>query len=219
MDLPKTTVSSIVSTLESLGYLEKEPSTGKYRLGSAIFNLGVQYASNMDLVAQGRAWVERLCFQFMEPVNAGMFVGDKIVLIMRKEPDDRYMIFPQAGSIIPFHSTCIGKILLAYMDSGKRDRLLSNYTFDQFTPNTITSKELFLKELEKVKAEGIGFENQESIRGLVGIGGPVFNHTGAVIAAFAISGNPDTIEPRRDEIISAVRFTSEQISAQLNFKK
>jgi IclR family transcriptional regulator, KDG regulon repressor len=217
LSLPKSTIATIVATLETIGYLEKDPLTGKYRLGPHIFQLGMKCATNMDLVTIGRSWMERLCFQFMEPVNVGMLVGDKVMIVMRIEPENRYMVFPQAGSVIPAHSTCIGKALLAYMDKEKRDLLLSNYIFEQWTPNTITSKQSFLKELERARANAVSFDNQENINGLAGIGGPVFNHMGLVISAFAVTGNPDNIAKRRNDIIKAVRFTSQQISLQLGF--
>lgn len=217
LGLAKTTVASIVSTLVSIGYLEKDPFAGKYRLGPQIFQLGMKCATNMDLVTIARAWMERLCFQFMEPVNVGMLVGEHVTIVMRIEPGNRYMVFPQAGSVIPTHSTCIGKVLLAFMDEARRDTLLAGYRFERFTPNTIISREGFVTELGRVKAEGVSFDNQESINGLAGIGGPIFNHAGGVIAGFAITGNPYTIAKRREDILDAVRFTSQQVSSQLGF--
>ncbi len=215
LGLAKTTVAGIVATLEAIGYLERDPVAGKYRLGPQLFQLGMKCATNMDLVTIGRAWMERLCFQFMEPVNVGMLVGDKVTIVMRIEPENRYMVFPQAGAVIPAHSTCIGKILLAYMDAPRRDSLLAGYRFERFTKNTITALEPFLQELASVRESGLSFDNQESISGLAGIGGPVFNHTGTVIAAFALTGNPETMEKRRDDIVEAVRFTSREVSTQL----
>ncbi len=215
LGLAKTTVSSIVVTLDALGFLEKDHMTGRYRLGPQLFQLGMRCATNMDVVTLGRAWLERLCFQFMEPVNVGVLVGDKVTIILRTEPENRYMVFPEAGSVIPAHSTCIGKMLYAHMDSAKRDEILKGYKFDAFTPNTIRTKKAFLDELEQVKRDGISYDRQESINGLAGIGGPIFNHDGTLIAAFTISGNPDNIEKRKTDIIAAVRLTSRQISSQL----
>jgi IclR family transcriptional regulator, KDG regulon repressor len=215
LGLAKTTVSSIAVTLDALGFLEKERITGRYRLGPKIFELGMKCATGMDVITLGRAWIERLCFQFMEPVNVGVLVGDKVTIIMRTEPGNRYMVFPEAGSVIPIHSTSIGKTLLAYIDNDKREAILRDYRFEKFTPQTIDNRKAFLKELEQVKRDGISHDRQESINGLAGIGGPIFNHEGALIAAFAISGNPRNIEKRKAEIIAAVRLTSRQISSQL----
>ncbi|HQP30744.1 MAG TPA: IclR family transcriptional regulator, partial [Deltaproteobacteria bacterium] len=152
LGLAKTTIASIVQTLEAIGYLEKDPSSGRYRLGPQIFQLGMQCASNIDVITTGRAWIERLCFQFREPVNVGTLVGDKATIVMRIEPENHFMVFPQAGPMIPLHSTCIGKLLLAYMEESRRNALLSGYAFDKFTGNTFTSKTRFSTELETVKA-------------------------------------------------------------------
>jgi DNA-binding IclR family transcriptional regulator len=219
LGLPKATIAGLVATLEAGGYLEKELVGGKYRLGQKVFHLGVHYSANMDIVTLGRAWIERLCFQFMEAVNVGMLVGDRIVLIMRAEPKNGYMVFPQAGSILPAHSSCIGKTLFAYMDEEKRDSLLAGYNFERFTPNTIGNRESFLAELKKVREAGVSFENEESISGLVGIGGPIFNNRGEAVAAFVLSGNPQTMNERRQEIVEAVKFTSRQVSSQLGFDR
>ncbi len=217
LGLPKTTISSIVGTLEALGYLEKDHITLKYRLGPKLFQLGMKYATNMDLVITARAWMERLCFQFREPVNVGMLVGDKIIIVLRVEPENRYMVFPQAGSVIPLHTTCIGKLLFANLDEERREEMLANCTFDRLTNSTLASKEEFLHEINSVKKNGIAFDRQESIKGLAGIGGPIFNYTGNIIAAFAITGNADNIESQREEIIKAVKLTSQQMSLQLGY--
>jgi IclR family KDG regulon transcriptional repressor len=214
---PKATIATIVATLEAVGYLEKDAFSPKYRLGPRLFQLGLKCMAGLDLVTMARAWMERFSFQFMEPINLGMRVGDSVTIIMRIEPENRYMVFPQAGSTIPLHSTCIGKVLLAYMDRTERERLLEKYPFVALTPNTITSRAAFLKELARVKKTGVSFDRQESINGLAGIGGPIFNHAGAVVAGFAISGNAARIEEAAPEIIETVKFTTQQVSAQLGY--
>ena len=217
LHLPKTTISSIVQTLEALRFLEKDHITSKYRLGPALFQLGMKYATNMDLVIIARAWMERLCFQFMEPVNVGMLVGDKVIVVLRVEPENRFMVFPQAGSVIPVHTTCIGKILYAHMPADERNQILRNYPFEKLTSNSIDEREVFTKELERVKKEGIAFDNEESIVGLAGIGGPIFNYTGQAVAGFVITGKSEHIRKEREKMITAVRYTSGQVSSQLGY--
>jgi DNA-binding IclR family transcriptional regulator len=177
----------------------------------------MKYATNMDLVIIARAWMERLCFQFMEPVNVGMLVGDKVIVVLRVEPENRFMVFPQAGSVIPVHTTCIGKILYAHMPADDRNEILRNYTFEKLTSNSIDEREVFIKELERVKKEGIAFDNEESIVGLAGIGGPIFNYTGQAVAGFVITGKAEHIRKEREKMITAVRYTSGQVSSQLGY--
>jgi len=219
LKIPKTTISSIVLTLEALGYLEKDHITSKYRLGPALFQLGMKYATNMDLVIIARAWMERLCFQFREAVNIGMVVGSKVIVVLRVEPDSRFMVFPQAGSVIPTHTTCIGKTLCAFMDDEKRNEMLADYHFEKLTPNSINDRKAFMEEINHVRTEGLAYDRQESINGLAGIGGPIFNFTGQAVAAFAITGKADNIASHQEEIVKSVRYTSMQISAQLGYQE
>ena len=217
LNLPKSTIATIVNTLEAIGYLEKDPFSTKYRFGPQLVQLGLKCVASLDLITIARAWMERFSFQFMEPINLGMLVGDSVMIIMRVEPENRYMAFPRSGSTVPLHTTCIGKAILAYMDRANRNQILENYKFVQLTPNTITTKGEFLKELAKVKKTGVSFDRQESISGLAGIGGPVFNHAGVVIAAFAVSGNAERINQLSTEIIEAAKFTTEQVSSMLGY--
>lgn len=217
LSLPKTTIHSIVKTLCYLGYLEKDVTTGKYMLGPYVFQLGMKYATNLDIVSIGRVWAERLCFQYRQPVNIGMLVGGKVVVVLRVEPENRFMTYPQTGSVIPTHTTCIGKLLCAYTDNYRLHELLESYEFQALTKNSISSKEDFINELKMVRSMGISFDNQESIAGLAGIGGPIFNYTGQIIAAFAITGDADFIEKHRNDIITTVKDTSLQLSLQLGY--
>lgn len=217
LSLPRPTIQGIVNTLVARNYLEKDPLNSRYRLGPMLFQLGMKYATNIDLVTIARGWTERLCFQFNVPVNVGMMVGDKVVIVLRIEPENRFMVFPQAGSVIPSHTTCIGKVLFAFMDRELREKILASYAFKPLTPNSITTRERFEEELASVRQEDISFDREENIAGLAGIGAPIRNHTGQVIAAFAITGDAEAIEKQRAEMVDAVKYTSRMMSTQLGY--
>ena len=77
----------------------------------------------------------------------------------------------------------------------------------------------FLKEIKAVKKGRIGFENQESVTGMAGIGAPLMNHTGQVIAAFAVTGNAENIMKQKEKIIEAVQYTSRELSCLLGYRQ
>lgn len=218
LDIPKPTVQNIVSTLEENGLLEKDPMTQKYRLGPVLFQLGMQYANTMDLTMIARVWLEKLCHQYGEMSQAGIVMGERIVVVMKVEPDANYMVFPQAGSVVPPHSSAIGKVLLSWMSPVLRERILSGYMYTKFTEKTIDSREAYLRELEKVKKNGIAFDFQESINGLSCIAGPVFNNKNECMAAVSLSGNASKIESRKDEITDAVKYICFRISEQMGYR-
>ena len=218
LSLPKTTIQGLVTTLALMNYLEKDPFTEKYRLGPRLFQLGMSYAANMDMLTTARVWMERLCFKFQEPVNVGMLVGKKALILFRAEPDKNFKTFPQSGTVIPIHSSCIGKYLFAGMTPQRLDEALKDYNFEPLTENTITTKEEFLKELKQVRTDWISFDREENFIGMAGIGGPIFNHSGHIIAAFALTGNADRVNEMKESILREVKNTSKEISAQFGFR-
>lgn len=217
LGLPKTTVQGIVLTLLDMNFLERDPVTSKYRLGPMLFQLGMKYATNMDLVNIARVWMERLCFQFREPVNLGMLVGNHIVVLLRIEPENKFMAMPQAGSVIPAHTTSIGKIIYASLSEEHRNELLKDYSFTPMTDNSITRRDDFLAELREVKEKGISYDREENVVGLAGIGGPIYNYDGQVFAAIALTGNAENIISRQEDIINGLLYTCRMISEQLGY--
>ena len=218
LEMPKATVQNLASTLEDMGYLEKDPMTMKYRLGPVLFQLGMKYANSMDLTMIARVWLEKLCSQYGEMAQAGIMMGDKLTVVMKVEADSNYMVFPQPGSVIPVHSSSLGKVLLAHMGDSRRDRILAECDFVKFTGHTITTREDFIDELEKVRRTGVGYDTEETVEGLSCIAGPVFNNNGDCIAAISLSGNAFRIESKRDEIINAVKYVGSRISEQMGYR-
>jgi len=219
LGLAKTTIQGIVTTLVMLNYLERDPVTSRYRLGPMLLQLGMKYAINKDFVTIGKAWMERLSFQFNCQVNLGLLVGNRVVVALRVEPENKYMTFPYTGSVIPAHTTCIGKVLYANLDKRNRTKLLRDYKYEALTDNSIKNAKEFESALEKVREQGVSFDNEENFTGMAGVGGPIFNHVGDVIAAFAIVGGVSFIREKRKDIVDAVKYTSQMASSQLGYDR
>ena len=159
----------------------------------------------------------RLSFKLGLPVNAGFLVGNRIIIALRAEPESGSSFFPQMGLVIQPHTTCIGKIIYAFMDGQKREELLAQLEFEPLTERSITNPDVFRKELEQVRQEGISYENEENVPGMAGIGGPVFNSFGDLIAAFAVTGSVEQVESNRAQIIQEVQYSSREVSRKLGY--
>ena len=215
LSLPKTTVQGIVQTMEARDLLERDPRSSRYRLGPKLFQLGMKYATNMDLVAVVGVWMERLSFQFRVPVNVGMLLDSRVIIVLRVEHEKESRAFPQPGSVIPLHTSAMGKSILGFMDQDIRTPIVEGIDFRPLTKNSLTSALEFENELKEVQASGVSFDREENMPGLAGVGGPLFNHTNQVIAGFALSGSADIIQAHNEEIVQAVRYTSREASRQL----
>lgn len=217
LDLPKPTIYSLVNTMTQYQLLEQNPENSKYRLGPVLFRLGLQYARQSDVLSTVGVWTERLCYKFSQSVNVCMLMSGQVVVVYKADPDQVVISYPDAGTVVPVHNTANGKILLAYADPNVRDAILSDYDFFKSTPHTITDRAKFEKELERVEKEGISFNRQEGVSGIHAMAGPIFNHTGQVVASFAISGNPDYFKTNESRLVGEVKKTAKSISKQLGY--
>ena len=120
---------------------------------------------------------------------------------------------------MPLHCTGVGKILLAYGSGNLLNRVARTSGFPRFTPQTITSLANLKKELEGIREQGYAVDQEEAVEGLRCVAGPLFDHTGRVIAAFSVVGPVTRITPLRvPEIARLVCATSRRISSRLGYR-
>ncbi len=217
ISLPKSTVQGLVYSLENLEFLEQDLDTFKYRLGPKLFNLGMKYLTNNEIFTTTQVWMERLSYKYRGTVNVGILIDGKAVIVMHIDPETPFTNNPKVGNEIPLHSSAIGKTLLATLDERQQRELLKNYQFTSYTENTIGNIDVFIDELKKVKREGLGFDNEESTRGLSCIGAGLYNKKGHIVAAFSVSGSTEHIRKEKGDIIDSIRSTSRELSKKIGF--
>lgn len=216
--LSKNTIQGIVNTLVELNYLERDQNSKKYRLGSMLFRLGIVYAENIDFITNSKVWLERLCYKFNTPVNVGILSYDKVIIVARFDPGTGYTTPPRTGSFAPALNTSLGKILYAFMDQEKLLEIIHSSNFESFTKKSITSPDVFLKEIEQARKDTVSFDNEEVLQGIACIAGPIFNHNGEVLAAFSVSGEADFIYKNKKSIVDEIKYTSMEISKVFGYK-
>lgn len=74
------------------------------------------------------------------------------------------------------------------MPADRRDRIIDEIEFDALTPNTITDRRRLREELDRIREDGIAYNREESIQGLVGAGAPIRDQDGTVYGAISVIG-------------------------------
>ncbi|WP_436348292.1 IclR family transcriptional regulator [Natronorubrum sp. FCH18a] len=85
------------------------------------------------------------------------------------------------------HCTAAGKVILAHYPERRIRDILDRHGLDERTSNTITDRDELFDELERIREQGIAFNDEESVSSLRAVAAPVFYH-GEVVAAIAIPG-------------------------------
>ena len=186
LNLAKPTVHRIATQLEANNYLQRDPIDKRFIVGSELQDLSLQVISNASIGAPRHAILEALSEEVEETCNCTMLDGNHIVYFDRVECNWPIKINLRPGSRLPLHATSSGKLFLAHMKPRERKRLLNAAPLSRNTDRTIVSPELLEVELKKIKAEGISYDNEELLKGMVAIAIPVFNKENKICFTVAI---------------------------------
>lgn len=187
MDLHKSTVHSLLKTLQEYSYISQNPENGKYRLGLKLAERGNFVISSMDISKVARKYLLELSEKTGQTVHLGILEGRAGVYIDKVEGKQSIIRYSRIGRRLPLHSTSIGKVLLAFQDSDEIQRLLKDFHYQQQTTRTITNEAVFRKELEKIQQQSYAVDDQENEQGVRCAAVPIFNGKGQVLASISIS--------------------------------
>ncbi|WP_102346584.1 IclR family transcriptional regulator [Bacillus sp. Marseille-P3661] len=187
MMLHKSTVHSLLKTLQMHHYIEQNPENGKYRLGLKLFERGNFVIQNLDIRSLAKQHLLEISKETGRTVHLVLLVGHEGVYIDKIESPTATILYSRIGGRVPIHSSGVGKALLISKSNDEIEEILKDYEFTKQTPNTISSKEEFLEEMDRVREKGYAIDNQENEPGVYCVAFPIRNHDGRVVAALSLS--------------------------------
>ncbi|MDR7870472.1 MAG: IclR family transcriptional regulator [Tissierellaceae bacterium] len=219
LDINKSTVHGIISTLKFHGLIDQDEETQKYRLGLHLMRLGDIVSNSLDIRSITSPVIDKVCKELQETVHIGTLDDMEVVYINKQESNQSMRIFTTIGARNPAYCTGVGKSMLAYLD----EEILMNKLPDKLnsiTPKTITDKNELLQNLTKVKLDGYAFDDEENNIGLTCVAAPIFDHSGR--AKYGISVSGPTIRMTYEKINNSIKVVKEaamEISYKLGFEK
>ena len=214
-----STVHRLLVNLVRHGFVEEAPGTRGYQLSFKVLRLGLRVLDRLDFRLVAQPLLRELNQQTKETVQLAILQEARAISIDKFWSDQPVGLETRLGGVMPLHCTGVGKFLLAYQSEDLLIQLAHTRGFARFTPHTITSLSNLRKELEQIREQGYALDQEEAVEGLRGVAGPVFDHTGRVIAAFSVAGPVTRMTPARlPEITRLVCATSQQISSRLGYR-
>ncbi|MFP7732266.1 IclR family transcriptional regulator [Priestia aryabhattai] len=187
MGLHKSTVHSLLKTLQQRGYINQNLENGKYGLGMKLFERGNYVIQSLDIRQLAKKYLIDLSEKTGQTTHLVILDGKEGTYIDKVEGPMAVILYSRIGKRIPLHCSAVGKALIAFKEKDEIETILAGYTYTQQTEFTITNKIQFLGELEKVKSQGYAVDNQENEPGVRCIAAPIRNHENKVIAAISLS--------------------------------
>ncbi|MGH2509074.1 MAG: IclR family transcriptional regulator [Ktedonobacteraceae bacterium] len=215
----KSTTHRLVMVLESGRYIERNPSTARYHLGSRLIELGLSAAAQLDVYEIARPHLRALAEEAGETAHLAVLRGGEIVSIVKAEGTQNLRTPITVGTRTPAHCTSLGKAILAFGPPDRVDDFLKDRKLKPYTQKTITSPVRFKAELRAIRERGYSVDNEEREIGLRCIAAPIWNSVGEVIAAISIAGPAFRLTQERIPALSrTVRGVACRISSSLGYR-
>lgn len=219
LGINKSTAYRVLSTLEALGYLQRDPTTRRYRPSLKVLELGFTALNSLEVRQVARPYLERLAQEVNETVSLGMLDGLRVVYIDRVRNRSIVGVVLGVGSHVPAHCTALGKVLLADLKPEELEARFAHHPLIALTPRSIVDPVKLFEELESIRQRGYAINDEELAIGLRAVAAPIRDFSQKTVAAINVSGAVTTISLERleSELAPAVLETAAQISAALGY--
>jgi IclR family transcriptional regulator, acetate operon repressor len=209
--LPKTTVHRVAVELVGLGALERR--NGRYALGPRLFELGQLVSRHRRVRDVALPYMQDLYGLTHETVQLAVLDGLDVLYLEIVHGHRRGGSPASRGGRMPFHSTGVGKAIVAFSPPDVIASALARSPMPR-TSRTITDRAMLRLELAEVRRVGVAFDRGESERSVVCAAAPILNGEGTAVAAISVAmGHRSRVGPRR--VAPLVKRAAEAISGDL----
>lgn len=210
LDIPKTSLFDIVSTLVSMHHLRKHGN--RFHIGVKSKEIGNAYTQKQDLCDVAAPLLTQASELYRTSSSLVLLSNSRLDYCFQYHPENAVMIARQVSPYNILHASGTGKVLLAYMAPSRRESLLKDCVFHKFTDRTIENREALLEELKAVRRNGYALDDREYHYLLQCVAAPIF-HKKKVIAAISFSGlNLYNEDPQ--EMVGHILETAREISVR-----
>ena len=214
-ELPTSTALRLLSTLQANGYVNQEPESARYYPTLKLYNLGSCILNSFPLVDIAKPYLRRLADETSHSINLSILQNDRAVLIdMVDCYTESQTITTYRGRAVPLYCSALGRAFLTGFSAQELDEYFRRTKLEAYTPITLLTTERIIHEVSLARQRGYAYEPGELRSGIAGIGAPICNARGEVIAAISLAELSSVMTLSTIELYGAkIQKTAMEISA------
>jgi IclR family KDG regulon transcriptional repressor len=218
IDLPISTVYRFLQALEQRG-LVRRCGENNYGLGPTVFNLSraalKQIASDLPSVAlpQMQLLTQRTGETSILAVPSEM--GAICVQVVHSSKPIHFSF--EIGRVLPYHAGATAVTLLAHLDDATAQRVIASNNGIHYAHGGPVDFDTLARTLQQCRQQGYIITRGEVDPNATGIGVPIFNHQGTIMATLTLAGPTDRFSTdSAPNFINQVKKTAHEIQIQLH---
>ncbi len=214
LDIPKSSASSLLATLEQRGYAEA--TSDGFRLSERLRD-GWVGGDGARLAQLAKPAMQRLVARTGESAFLGVAAPQGAMRYAQKVVSDHPLRYDvELGTVRPGWCTSIGHVLLAAWDDAALHEHLNRTRLVPLTPRTVTDPARIEAAIRRVRRQGFAPAADSHVLGAAGVAAPVHDARGRTIAGLAVIAPSARFEPRREAITDAVVEVAAELSRALD---
>lgn len=126
LGLYKSNVHNILMTFKAMDYLEQDPETGKFRLGTAVFTLSRALRESLTITRVVLPYMHQIAKEAGELVYLAIPHEDEVVYLEGIYPEGQMLPGRSVtGERSKMYCTSVGKVILSHMPDEAVEEILS----------------------------------------------------------------------------------------------
>ncbi len=215
LGVARSTAYRYLETLVQSNFLAEDGRAG-FRLGLKVLQLSRLARQSYGLSDLAVPALRALADRFHQTVLLTKLMGNAVVCLEREESSEQYIrLSYQRGTILGVNAGASAQALLAWLSAKEVDQLLSSVRLERFTSNSVTVSTDLKTRLATIRTRGYAMSHGEVDPDAIGIAAPIFESSGAVLAAVSIVAIRSRISDATvEDIIAAVVQTAADLTEQ-----
>src|SRR5699024_5255510 len=206
--------------LRERGYVTRDSTTKKYKLGHKLWQLTNNLIDNLDVRHIARPYMEKLNEKYKESVHLIVRSGNYGLYIDKIDSPLPIGLQVHIGKRILLHSSAAGKVILAYTDNKDREQIFKAVGLPKITDNTLDDEKKLQKEHIDILDKGFAWKRGENRHDVYSVSAPIFDLNGKVVATLSIAGPSSRFtESESNEIIQSIVNSTKEISEKLGYPR
>ncbi len=182
--LAKSTVFTLLGTLEELRYIRKEDNA--YSLGIRLYTMGSRALEQAISPKSYRPTLERLCLETGFTVHLCMYDQGRITVLDKLDGSGIVQFKAYKGQSKRLNTSAGGKALAAFLPEKELKNVI-DAGFDHFTTTSISNVDAFLRHLSDIRQVGYSIDEGEGEVGVRCLGAPVFLCGGQIFGGISLT--------------------------------
>jgi IclR family KDG regulon transcriptional repressor len=215
LDLNKSSVFNTVHTLRDLNVLENQPG-GKFVFGTRLYILGNMAGKSSALIQTAHPYLRAINERTKLSAFLGLRSDRQAVLIDKADSAYELKVSSEIGMQMPILAGAGIKAMLAQLSDEEIDEILARTELKRYTPYSITDKAVYKEEILEVRKQGIAYDKEEYIEGMVAFAVPIkANGRDLQTAIWAVGLKHQVLDRSVPELTALLKGMSEEINCRL----